>query len=70
MKILVKIFRSRAADTRLIKFLNNLQALPPVRCKPHGHAGKVPKYQNVQSWGIPKEFSSSNYRSEEDREDF
>ena len=43
---------------------------PPVQCKPHGHAGKVPKYQNVQSWGIPKEDSSSNYRRAEDREAF
>ena len=39
----------------------------PGKC---AHAGKVPKYQNFQSWGIPKEFSSSNYRREEDREDF
>ena len=39
----------------------------PGKC---AHAGKVPKYQNFQSWGIPKEDSSSNYRREEDREDF
>ena len=43
---------------------------PPVQCEPPGHGGKVPKYQNVQSWGIPKEDSSSNYRRVEDREDF
>ena len=39
----------------------------PGKC---AHAGKVPKYENFQSWGIPEEFSSSNYRREEDREDF
>ena len=39
----------------------------PGKC---AHAGKVPKYQNFQSWGIPEEDSSSNYRREEDREDF
>ena len=36
----------------------------PGKC---AHAGKVPKYQNFQSWGIPKEDSSSNYTSEQDR---
>ena len=39
----------------------------PGKC---AHAGKVPKYQNFQSWGIPKEDSSSNYRRAEDREAF
>ena len=39
----------------------------PGKC---AHAGKVPKYQNFQSWGIPKEDSSSNYRRAVDREAF
>ena len=38
------------------------------RDPPHGDLG--PGWEMERSWGIPKEFSSSNYKTEQDRADF